>query len=109
MDLNADVPTAYGNVPFAQILHAYEKSKQWAEKKKAWMKTEEGKAYNRQKSKDYYERHKAQVLQKRAKRYETDKDTLLTRAKQYYALHSEELIQKYKERRENKKQTETEA
>lgn len=100
MDLKTEIPTAYGNVPLEQVLRAFEKSKEWAANKKAWSKTEEGKIYNRQKSKDYYNRHKAQVLAKRAERYEVDKETLINRGKEYYKKHSEELIEKNRQRRQ---------
>lgn len=103
MDLKAEIPTAYGNVPLEDILRAYEKTKEWAENKKAWLKTEAGKEYNRQKSKEYYERHKGKILEKRATRYETDKDTLLNRAKEYYSLHTEEIKEKNKERKQKVK------
>lgn len=104
MDYNTPVQTAYGEVPLQKLLDAFEKTKQWQENKKVWLKTEAGKEYNRQKAKEYYQRHKDQVLAKRAIRYETDKDTLLTRAKEYYALHTEECKQKNKERRLAKKE-----
>ena len=109
MDLSTPVQTAYGEVPLSEILHAYEKAKQYATTKAEWYKTEEGKAYNRQKAKQYYERHKELVLDKRAKRYETDRETLLNRAKEYYSQHTEEVLEKNRQRRKNKIEIKTEA
>lgn len=99
MDLKSPVQTAFGEVAFEEVLRAYEKTKQYAINKAEWLKTEEGKEYNRKKAKEYYERHKDKVLEKRANRYEQDRDTLLNRAKEYYLQHTEEVLQKNKERR----------
>ena len=96
--------TAYGEATFQDLLAAFEKKKQHEANKKEWLKTEAGREYNRRKSKEYYNRHRDQVLAKRSARYETDKDTLIERAKQYYALHSEECIEKNRLRREAKKE-----
>lgn len=99
MDFNTPVQTAYGQVPLQKLLDAFEKKKQYEQNKLEWMKTDAGREYNRQKAREYYQRHKEQVLAKRAARYETDKETLLTRAKEYYALHTEECKEKNKQRR----------
>ena len=104
MDLKTPVKTAFGEVPFEEVLRVYEKKQESARVKAEWLKTDEGKEYNRQKAKEYYERHKEKVLQKRAERYEKDKDTLLNRAKEYYVLHSEEILEKNKERRKKNRE-----
>ncbi len=96
--------TAYGEATIQDLLTAYEKKKRYEAAKKEWMKTDAGKEYNRKKAKDYYERHKTEILAKRTARYETDKETLIERAKQYYALHTEECIEKNRLRREAKKE-----
>lgn len=96
--------TAYGEASIQDLLQAYEKKKQYENNKKEWMKTEAGREYNRKKAKQYYDKHKEQILAKRSARYETDKDVLIERAKQYYALHTEECIEKNRIRREAKKE-----
>lgn len=98
MDLTTPVQTSNGEVPLQKLLEAYEKKKLYDRRKSEWAQTDAGKEYNRQKAKQYYDRHKAEVLAKRSIRYETDRETLLTRAKEYYALHSEECIRKNRER-----------
>lgn len=104
MDLTTPVQTSYGQVPLQELLNAYEKKKLYEKNKAEWFKTDEGKAYNRQKSKEYYQRHREDVLLKRAARYEVDHDELLNRAKQYYATHNEEILEKNKRKREAKQQ-----
>ena len=74
-----------------QVLKVFNDYKRRNAERSEWFKTEEGKAYNRQKAKEYYLRHKEKVLEKRAKRYEEDRDTLLNRAKEYYANHADEI------------------
>ena len=103
MQSDSPVQTAFGEVPLEELRKAYEQKMQYAITKLEWLKTEEGKAYNRKKSKEYYERHKQTILDKRANRYEKDKDTLLNRAKEYYLLHSEEINEKNKQKRKQKK------
>lgn len=102
--MDAKIQTAYGEVPLQALLNAYEKKKQYEANKKNWLKTDAGREYNRQKAKEYYDKHKDQILAKRASRYETDKELLIERAKQYYSLHSEECIEKNRQRREAKKE-----
>lgn len=106
--MNTPVQTAHGQVTLEEILKTFNKAKQYELNKSEWLKTDEGKEYNRNKSKEYYERHKDKVLEKRAKRYEQDKDTLLTRAKEYYALHSEEVLEKNKAKRKQKRELKAE-
>lgn len=78
-------------VTMEQVLKVFNDYKRRNAERSEWFKTEEGKAYNRQKAKEYYLRHKEKVLEKRAKRYEEDRDTLLNRAKEYYANHADEI------------------
>ena len=65
------------------------------EKKRAYLKTEEGKEYNRQKSKNYYEAHREEVLAKRP--YDPEK------CKLYYEKNRDKILIKAKEIRERKK------
>lgn len=88
-----------------KLLHVYNNYQRRNEARNEWFKTEEGKAYNRLKAKEYYLRHKQTILEKRAKRYETDRDTLLNRAKDYYANHADEINMKNKTKREAKIET----
>ena len=99
MDFKTPVQTSYGEVPLQTLLDAFEKKKQYEQAKKEWLKTDAGKEYQRKKAKDYYNRHRDQVLAKRAARYEKDSETLINRAKEYYAAHSEECKEKNKQRR----------
>lgn len=78
-------------VTMEQVLKVFNDYKRRNAVRTEWFKTDEGKAYNRQKAKEYYLRHKDKVLEKRAKRYEEDRDTLLNRAKDYYKNHSDEI------------------
>ncbi len=78
-------------VTLERVLKVFNDYKRRNEVRAEWFKTEEGKAYNRQKAKEYYLRHKDKVLEKRAKRYEEDKETLLERAKEYYKNHADEI------------------
>lgn len=100
MDYTTPVATSYGEVPLQTLLDAFEKKKQYEQAKKDWLKTDAGKEYQRKKAKEYYNRHREQVLAKRASRYEKDHETLLNRAKEYYANHTEECKAKNKLRRE---------
>lgn len=72
------------SVPMEYLMKLYEARQKQNARKAEWAKTEEGKAYNRKKAKEYYERNKDKVLEKRKARYDTDRDTLLNRAKDYY-------------------------
>ena len=89
-------------VTMEKLLHIYNNYQKRNEARNEWFKTDEGKAYNRMKAKEYYLRHKEAILEKRAKRYEEDKDTLLTRAKEYYANHADEINAKIRAKREAK-------
>lgn len=66
----------------------YQKSNQ---AKKAWLKTDAGREWSRAKAKEYYARHREEVLAKRAERYAKDRETILERSKDYYAKHSDEI------------------
>jgi hypothetical protein len=94
------IQTNYGTVPLTALLHAYEKRKQYEAAKLVASKTPEGRAYNRQKAKEYYERNRDKVLAKRALQYETNHDVLLNRSKEYYHAHNEVCKERMRKRRE---------
>ena len=68
------VHTSYGEVPLAEIVRQYERLKAHNEKsnqkRREHIQTEEGKLKNRERSKAYYEKHREEVLEKRAKAYD---------------------------------------
>ena len=66
------VKTAYGDVSLETLVQVYETSRRHNEKRGEWFKTEAGKAYQRQKAKEYYERNREKVLQKRAETYQDE-------------------------------------
>jgi hypothetical protein len=72
MDTKVLVKTAYGDIALETLVQVYETSRRHNEKRGEWFKTEEGKAYQRQKAKEYYERNKDKVLQKRAEAYQDE-------------------------------------
>lgn len=78
------VQTAFGEADIPALVRAYESMKKHDEKKKAWLKTDRGKEWNREKASAYYEKHKEEVLEKRRVMYEQNRDIILARAKAYY-------------------------
>jgi hypothetical protein len=68
------VTTAYGEVDVSTLIHHYEVYKKAEEKKYEkrleFLLTDEGKEWNRKKSKSYYERNKQTILAKRKELYE---------------------------------------
>ena len=90
-------------VTMEKLLNIYNQYQKRVKATQEYLKTDEGKEYNRQKAREYYARHKEEVLAKRAKRYEDDKETLLNRSNAYYKAHAEELNAKARERRERQK------
>ena len=73
------------------VVKCWERYQKHNEAKKAWLKTEAGKEWSRNKARDYYARHREEVLAKRAERYANDRDTLLNRAKDYYVKNADEI------------------
>lgn len=67
------VQTAYGDIPLEKLVHVYEQQKEYAakhyEKRVAYLQTEEGKLWNRARSKAYYEAHKEERRAKARARY----------------------------------------
>jgi hypothetical protein len=91
--------TVFGNATLPDLLKAYEQKQRNLEAKKAFMQTEEGKEYNKRKAKEFYLRHKAEVLAKRKERYEKDAAILNERNKAYYYANREQLLLKRKEKK----------
>jgi hypothetical protein len=73
--VGATFTTDYGDASFADMRRAYENEKRRNEKRKQFFKTDEGKAYNRQKAKVFYQRHREEILSKRKESYEAKKQT----------------------------------
>lgn len=81
-------------VTLERLLRLHEQDKARALKRSEFFKTEEGREYARQKAKAYYQRHKSEVLAKRAKRYEEDGQLLIQRAKDYYTANKDTILEK---------------
>lgn len=79
------VQTAFGEAELPALIRAYEAMKKNDERKKAWLKTDRGKEWNRERATAYYEAHKDEVLEKRKVRYEANRDVILAKAKEAYA------------------------
>lgn len=100
METTTPVTTQFGDVPLAALILAYEQKKQKMHDRNEWFKTDAGKAYNRMKAKQYYDKHKEEVLAKRAARYDTNGDIIRLRANEYYHKNSEAIKRKNKEKKE---------
>jgi hypothetical protein len=79
------VATAFGEADLPALVRAYETLKRCDERKKAWLKTDRGKEWNREKATAYYNAHKEEVLEKRRQRYEANREIILAKAKEAYA------------------------
>jgi len=81
------VKTSYGEVTLETLIRVYETSRKHSQKRDDWFKTEEGKAYQRQKAKQYYEKNREKVLAKRAEAYQDEdkRKAILERAHVAYA------------------------
>jgi hypothetical protein len=79
------VATAFGEAELPALIRAYESMKRSDERKKAWLKTERGKEWNREKATAYYQAHKEEVLEKRRQKYEENREVILAKAKEAYA------------------------
>lgn len=90
-------------VTIEKLVKVYNNYQRKVAQRTQWYQTEEGKAYNRAKAKEYYQKHKAEILAKRAERYEADRETLLSRANEYYKNNSEELNAKARHKRAEQK------
>jgi len=96
---NTVFTTNYGEATLPDLLKAFEMSQRQKEAKKAWLQTDEGKEYNRTKAKEYYNRHKDVVLEKRKERYEKDAPLLNERSMTYYTNNKEKILNRLKEKR----------
>ena len=67
------VSTSFGDVPIEKLRHLYETYKQneekKAEKRRAFLQTEEGKIQNRKRAKEYYERNRDVIKAKAKAKY----------------------------------------
>jgi hypothetical protein len=79
------VQTAFGEADLPALVRAYESLKKADQRKKAWLKTDRGKEWNREKANAYYQTHKEEVLEKRRQRYEANREIILAKAKEAYA------------------------
>ena len=93
--------TNYGDATLPELLKAVETAQRHKEAKKAWLLTDEGKEYNRIKAKEYYNRHKEKVLEKRKERYERDAPLLNERSMTYYTNNKEKILNRLKEKRKS--------
>lgn len=67
------VPTSYGDISIERLRHLYETYKRnedkKAEKRKVFLQTEEGKVWNRQRAKEYYEKNRETIKAKAKAKY----------------------------------------
>jgi hypothetical protein len=84
------VNTAFGEADIPALVRAYESAKRADARKKQWLKTEKGREWNRNQAKNYYEAHKAEILERRRATYIENRDVLLARAKAYHLRKKEE-------------------
>ena len=78
-------------VTVEQLLAIYAKDQKYKDAKKAFLQTEAGKLYNRAKAKEYYTRHKSEVLGRRKESYEENKDEALEKAHKYYETNKDRI------------------
>lgn len=72
------VNTSFGEIPLDKVIKRYEaivaQEKRKYERKMEFLQTDEGKQWNREKAKSYYERNKEFVLAKRRAAYQAKKE-----------------------------------
>ena len=72
------VNTSFGDVPLDTLIKRYEalvaQEKRKYERKKEFLATDEGKQWNREKAKSYYERNRSLVLARRKAAYQAKKE-----------------------------------
>lgn len=91
MDLTTKVMTGYGEVQIDKLIRVYNQRQAQSAKKAEWLKTEEGKEYNRKKAAEYYAANKDEVTLKRIALYEENKEQIKAKASAYY-LKNKEMI-----------------
>lgn len=73
------VQTSYGEVPLEVLVNRFEtfkaKNRESYLKRAEYLKSEEGKEWNRQRAKAHYEKHKEEILAKRKAKYVSRKRT----------------------------------
>lgn len=77
--MEPEYTTEYGKVPVSELVRYYEMHKRMldriAAKKNEYNQTEEGKQKNREHAKQYYEKNREKILEKRKIKYQAKKDT----------------------------------
>jgi len=84
-----------------QLQKLWEREQRRREAQAEFAKTPEGKAYNNERARNFYARHKEEILQKRKAYYEKNKDKLITRMKTYYEAHKQEIRNRKKRTEKN--------
>ena len=80
------VNTQFGNVSVDELVRVYQNHKQSiqkaVERRRDWLQTDQGKQYNRDRAKSYYERNKEAILEKRKTMYADKKELRRLAARQ---------------------------
>jgi hypothetical protein len=97
--MSEKVQTAFGEAELPALVRAYESLKRADERKKAWLKTDRGKEWNREKAAAYYNTHKDEILARRKESYSQNSE----RQRKYYQEHRDALLERAKAYRERKK------
>ena len=85
-----------------KLLSLYEQRKRMLEKRAAFYQTEEGKAYNREKAKTYYNANREKVLARMAEKRVGKQDEQNEKALDYYYNNREAILARAKEKRAEK-------
>lgn len=78
------VKTQFGEVEIPVLIEYFEKMKLRSKERSEWMRTEEGKQYNRLKAKEFYQRNRDKILEQRKNMYEERGELINQRNKAYY-------------------------
>lgn len=92
-----ETPVLPEGVTLDKLLKLYEKNKKSLERRNEWYKTDEGRAYQRLMAKKHYEKHKEEILEKRASRYLEKGEDINQKNKEYYQKNKEKILAKRKE------------
>jgi chromatin remodeling complex protein RSC6 len=87
-----------------ELMKIYQRHQANKEARKAWLQTEEGKEYNRQKAREHYERHREKVLESRKKYYEENLEMMRERNRLAHQRWKVENPEKYQEQRRRAKE-----
>ena len=89
-------------VTLDKLLKLYEQHKKSIEHRNEWFKTEEGKAYQRAMAKKHYDKHKEEILEKRAQKYLEKGEEINARNKAYYQANREKILERRRKLKEEK-------